>query len=396
MNEVNVAPVLAAIGDKTANSGSLLTFTATATDADLPANGLTYSLDAGAPAGATINATTGVFSWTPTANQGGGSYGVTVRVTDNGSPALSDSETISVTVGSTSTMVDWGTITQLQANNLANSGDTWYHVEASQTGYLTAEAFFSSAAGNIDLAWFDSNLQLLANGVAATDSERVDRLVTAGDQLFLRVSGTNADVDFRITNLVAQVGSVVNVAGTSQDDTIAFGGGTTQTISVNGAAYTFDSTAISAINVDGKSGTDTFTGSVGNVASLHVTSVEIATDLDSRAYSLDQDLGLRFSVSYYLNYNGFNEKWIQGNVSWYFITPDGSLYRAKDNSTSGVESIDRPAGCQLLCQSGIASRCPNHRSHARPANAHASGLFGTTSQWIVLPELGRFGREVGL
>ena len=263
-----------------------------------------------------------------------------MRVTDNGTPALVAQKRSASRSVRRRPWSNWGTVTQLQANNLANSGDTWYHVEASRTGYLTAEAFFSGAAGNIDLAWFDSNLQLLANGVDATDSERVDRLVTAGDQLFLGpVSGTNADVDFRITNLVAQVGSVVNVAGTSQDDTISFSGGTTQTISVNGAAYTFDSTAISAINVDGKSGTDTFTGSVGNVASLHVTSVEIATDLDSRAYSLDQDLGLRFSVSYYLNYNGFNEKWIQGDVSWYFITPDGSLYRARDNSALALNPL---------------------------------------------------------
>ena len=98
VNEVNVAPVLAAIGNKTVNEGSLLTFTATATDADLPANSLTYSLDAGAPTGAAINATTGVFTWTPTESQGPGTYSVTVRVTDNGSPALSDSETISITV----------------------------------------------------------------------------------------------------------------------------------------------------------------------------------------------------------------------------------------------------------------------------------------------------------
>ena len=37
VNEVNVAPVLAAIGDKTVDELTLLTFTATATDADLGA-----------------------------------------------------------------------------------------------------------------------------------------------------------------------------------------------------------------------------------------------------------------------------------------------------------------------------------------------------------------------
>jgi hypothetical protein len=98
VNEVNVAPVLGAIGNKTVNEGSLLTFTASATDSDVPANSLTYSLDPGAPAGASINPTTGVFSWTPTEAQGPGSPSVTIRVTDNGVPALNAAETITITV----------------------------------------------------------------------------------------------------------------------------------------------------------------------------------------------------------------------------------------------------------------------------------------------------------
>ena len=44
VNEVNVAPVLAAIGNKTVNEESELTFTATATDHDEPAQTLTFSL----------------------------------------------------------------------------------------------------------------------------------------------------------------------------------------------------------------------------------------------------------------------------------------------------------------------------------------------------------------
>lgn len=59
---------------------------------------LTFSLDPGAPAGATINPATGVFSWTPTEGQGPGTYPITVRVTDNGTPARSDAKTFSVTV----------------------------------------------------------------------------------------------------------------------------------------------------------------------------------------------------------------------------------------------------------------------------------------------------------
>ena len=71
VNEVNVAPVLDPIGDQTVDEQTLLTFTATATDADLPANTLTFSLS-GEPAGAAIDPVTGVFTWTPTEAQGPG------------------------------------------------------------------------------------------------------------------------------------------------------------------------------------------------------------------------------------------------------------------------------------------------------------------------------------
>ncbi len=98
VSEVNVAPVLAAIGDKPVDEGVELTFTASASDSDLPANTLTYSLDTGAPTGAAINASSGAFTWTPTEAQGPGNYPITVRVTDSGAPALSDSESITVTV----------------------------------------------------------------------------------------------------------------------------------------------------------------------------------------------------------------------------------------------------------------------------------------------------------
>ncbi len=97
VNEVNVAPVLAPIGGKTVDEETALSFTASGSDADLPANGLTYSLT-NAPAGASINPATGVFTWTPSEAQGAGTFAVAVRVTDNGSPTLYAEETISITV----------------------------------------------------------------------------------------------------------------------------------------------------------------------------------------------------------------------------------------------------------------------------------------------------------
>ena len=92
------APVLTPIGDQSVTLGSPLSFIVSATDADLPAQVLTFSLGANAPPGAGIDPAGGLFAWTPTATQGAGVYSITVRVTDNGSPALSDEETLQVAV----------------------------------------------------------------------------------------------------------------------------------------------------------------------------------------------------------------------------------------------------------------------------------------------------------
>lgn len=96
VNEANVAPVLVAIGNKAGTIGVPVAFTAHATDADLPANGLTFSLDSGEPSGATIGGSSGIFSWTPSVD---GSFPVTVRVTDDGTGTLSDFEVVTITVG---------------------------------------------------------------------------------------------------------------------------------------------------------------------------------------------------------------------------------------------------------------------------------------------------------
>ncbi len=94
------SPVLAPIGNQTATVNTLLTFTATATDPD-KGQTLTFSL-IGAPAGAKINASTGVFKWTPTT---AGSYSFKVRVKDNDTPALYDEEKITVTVANAAAAV---------------------------------------------------------------------------------------------------------------------------------------------------------------------------------------------------------------------------------------------------------------------------------------------------
>ena len=96
VNEVNQTPVLEAIEDKTVFEGELVSFTASATDADLPAQTLTFSLE-NAPEGAAIDPATGEFSWTPTTAQVG-VHEVTVKVCDNFDPAACATRVVKITV----------------------------------------------------------------------------------------------------------------------------------------------------------------------------------------------------------------------------------------------------------------------------------------------------------
>src|SRR6185503_14931957 len=82
------------IGSKIIFLGQTLTFTATASDSDVPLQALNFSLFGAPPPGASITGA-GAFSWTPASI---GTNSVTVRVVDNGVPPLGDFETITVEV----------------------------------------------------------------------------------------------------------------------------------------------------------------------------------------------------------------------------------------------------------------------------------------------------------
>jgi hypothetical protein len=101
VNEVNTAPILPPQTNLVVNELTLLIVTNTASDADLPANTLSYTL-ASPPVGAQIN-TNGVITWTPDESQGPGIYALTTVVTDNGAPALSATNSFQVTVDEVNT-----------------------------------------------------------------------------------------------------------------------------------------------------------------------------------------------------------------------------------------------------------------------------------------------------
>ncbi|HJQ79705.1 MAG TPA: S8 family serine peptidase [Lacipirellulaceae bacterium] len=175
---------------------------------------------------------------------------------------------------------DLGTVTQSQLTDVAIAGETWYRMTASRTGYLTAEAFFADAGGNVDIAFYDSNFQLLATGTPNATGERRHISATAGSDYYLKVTGTNADVDFRFTNLVTLSGATVTVGGTTGNDAFEFSvGATLHTVAINGTSYTFDKATVTTFNIGGGAGSDsiTMTGTSGvETATLRVGNANLA------------------------------------------------------------------------------------------------------------------------
>ncbi|MEM7165055.1 MAG: putative Ig domain-containing protein [Planctomycetota bacterium] len=96
VENVNQVPVILTTAPTTGTEQELYVYDVSATDAD-PGDTLTYTLEV-APEGATISAGSGLIVWTPQGHQTG-SFGFTVRVTDDGDPVQFVEQTFSVAVG---------------------------------------------------------------------------------------------------------------------------------------------------------------------------------------------------------------------------------------------------------------------------------------------------------
>jgi subtilisin family serine protease len=169
---------------------------------------------------------------------------------------------------------DWGDVRYDEHSNVSNSGEAWYRLTATRTGYFTALATFNGAAGNVDLVLYNSNMQQVGTRVAGLNSERINVMGSNGAQFYLCVQGDNADIDFQFVNLVTRTGSTVTVTGTPQADTLSFAAGSTHTVSINGVSYDFSSSSVNRFYLNGRDGQDvvTLTGTSGNeTASIRTT-----------------------------------------------------------------------------------------------------------------------------
>lgn len=101
VNDDNLAPILSPIANRIINEGRRLSITNRVIDYDLPMQTLTFRLEPGAPAGASVHPQSGIFTWQPAAIQGGTSNRFSIVVTDSGSPSMSATQSFVVIVRDT-------------------------------------------------------------------------------------------------------------------------------------------------------------------------------------------------------------------------------------------------------------------------------------------------------
>jgi hypothetical protein len=143
---VNTAPVLNSVGTRRAAEGNLLSFQLTATDAELAIQRLTFGLVSG-PLGLTVSSN-GLVAWRPSEDQGPSTNVLTVRVTDDGQPSMSHTNSIEIIVRE----VNQAPVTLAVTTRRVSEGNLLtFPLNASDADLPLQRLSFSVAAGPVGL-----------------------------------------------------------------------------------------------------------------------------------------------------------------------------------------------------------------------------------------------------
>ncbi len=255
---VTVAPSNTIGGAMIIGSGQSVTVSGSFTDLGvLDTHTVVVDWNDGTTSNATVDQEAGTFEATHTF-AGVGQYTITATVADDDDGSAQ--ATVIVSVADSLGTVDFrDDLTDLDPSD----GDLWFVLTAAHNAFLTVELGGAGATAATALL-YDAD-GILVSALANGPSDGADYLVDADDSYYLKLSGTAADVDLRLTNLVSVDGSAVTVLGTDQDDAFEFELTAGRIVRINGTRYQFaDVTGVAeTFNFDGGDGTDsaTFTGS---------------------------------------------------------------------------------------------------------------------------------------
>ena len=156
----NTPTLLAPINDYTVNVGGAVNFTCVTSDPDVPRQTLAFTLLAG-PSNATLDGSTGVFSFRPLASQAGSSNYVTVQVTDGGTPPQPATQSFSILVNPLGKVVmsESGYLGGVFQSTVSGDVGPDYAVRATQD-FLTWQTIFRTNGPAMPFTWSDPDAGL--------------------------------------------------------------------------------------------------------------------------------------------------------------------------------------------------------------------------------------------
>jgi len=237
-DHTNQPPALDPIGDREVNQNELLTFTVTATDPD--GDSLTFAVS-NLPSGATFDPTIQQFTWTPAYDQVGVYPNVLFTVTDDGNPPLTDSDTITITVGDVNdppTAVDDSAYTQenttIEIDVLSNDYDTDGTLDPTSVSITAGPSKGSISVNymndtityipNLNYRGFDSFSYTVADDEGAISNEAAVTISVEGELIEFAetgvISGVN-NLDWKTVGLDRTFDSMVVVCTPNYDSATA-------------------------------------------------------------------------------------------------------------------------------------------------------------------------------
>ncbi len=153
----NQPPALAPIPNQSILAGRTLLVTNSASDADIPQQTLTFSLLT-APANATINTNSGLFSWRPAIAQSPSTQTVAVVVSDNGTPGLSATQSFMATVIRPSApVINAGSVTNSNFGFMINGDSGPDYTILASTNLTSWAPIFTGNSPVLPYYWVDTN-----------------------------------------------------------------------------------------------------------------------------------------------------------------------------------------------------------------------------------------------
>jgi hypothetical protein len=154
---VNQAPLLAPVATQAILAGRVLRVTNAASDADIPAQTLSFNL-LKSPSGSAIDANAGGFTWRPAIAQSPSTQAVTVVVSDSGTPPMSATQSFSVKVSAPAVPVLTFPVVTNAGDGFWITGDAGpdYQILAS-TNLTSWSAIATGTPAALPWFWTDTN-----------------------------------------------------------------------------------------------------------------------------------------------------------------------------------------------------------------------------------------------